>query len=341
MWGGAGKVAGALGRLTACPHPADPRTQGRHTQARITPFTDHCPCIRHGAKCTLSPGRGQKAASFPQTPAGCLAAGGPAETAPGSPHRLRGHHASPAPWGPWGGPWLLRRRMSCPARVPRVRPRVLQAAPAGLYGAAPAPKPREQRWDVTRAPPQGRAAQGPPHLRPCPQTSEPGPCRWAPLHLNCPPGPQTATSQGPRAGAGGRVSGQGPREARATRTEGVHSRMGARRPVRRTGGVRGGRSGSLRGRAGLSRRRSRGGRGPRGICGGHGPRGGPALAVPPSAQPWGHPPPVRLTSAVGGAARRGASRGAGPARPGALHGYLSRLPRVLSADSRGLGLAQT
>lgn len=255
-------MAGALGPLPTCPHPADPRTQGRHTQARITPFTDHCPCIRHGAKCTLSRGRGQKAASFPQTPAGCLAAGGPAETAPGSPHRLRGHHASPAPWGPWGGPWLLRRRMSCPARVPRVRPRVLQAAPAGLYGAAPAPKPREQRWDVTRAPPQGRAAQGPPHLRPCPQTSEPGPCRWAPLHLNCPPGPQTAASQGPRAGAGGRVSGQGPREARATRTEGVHSRMGARRPVRRTGGVRGGRSGSPRGRAGLSRRRSQGRPGP-------------------------------------------------------------------------------
>lgn len=88
-WGGAGKVAGS-----SRPAPRPPRIQPTpahrtslllHTQARITPFTDHRPCIHHGAKRTLSLGRGQKAASSPQMPAGSLAAGGPAETALGSP----------------------------------------------------------------------------------------------------------------------------------------------------------------------------------------------------------------------------------------------------------------
>lgn len=107
-WGGRRQGGQELwARSLPAPHPATPAHRASlllHTQARITPFTDHCPCLHHGAKCTLSLGRGQKAASSPQTSAGSLAAGGPAETALGSPHRLRGLHTSPAPWGRGEGP---------------------------------------------------------------------------------------------------------------------------------------------------------------------------------------------------------------------------------------------
>ena len=185
------------------------------------------------------------------------------------------------------------------------------------------------------SPSRGRAVQGPPHLRPCPQTSEPGPCRWAPLHLNCPPGPQTAASQGPRAGTGGRENGQGPREARATRTEGVHSRTGARWPVGRTGGVR---AGEVREptKQGVAERAggTRGGLGPRGICGGQGhvevrpwpcrPLPSPGNTLLPSSDlSSGRLCPPR---GLRGSRSRSPTHTTGPARPGTLHGYLSRLP---------------
>ena len=328
-WGGAGKVAGSSGPAPCPPRIQRPCTQGQSAPAH--PGQDHSlhrpfPCLHHGAKRTLSLGRGQKAANSPQTPAGSLAAGGPAETALGSPRRLRGLHTSPAPWGRGEGPGCSGGGLALLPECPGSGPRSCDQPQLGSVEQRPPREPREQRWDVTRAPPGAGLCRAR-------RTSDlvPKPASWAPAggRLCTSTAPQVPRLPPPKAHelapGGGKMDKGQERPETPGRREST--------PEREHGGQWAGRVGSEQGRSGSPRSRAwlsgpeepgaawapaasaegratwRSGPGPAALC--------PALGTPSSHL---------LTSAVGGSARRGASGGAGAAAPHVPRGPHVRAP---------------